>query len=162
MFPHRDDVAHLGSAIRSLAGGGGVMSTAGRRPSVHQTSYALLCQRLRGLLVNAVRAGPRAAGGVGSVPCRASATLYMLLVGHPVDRRGRCRSCWGPGAVLGLRRRFCRVRIAADYWLHQRPEFLHSSLARELELTDLVPAGDLDRAGTLPRMEPVSPPTAPR
>lgn len=133
-------------------------------PSVSETSYAVLCQRLRGVLVDAVQARPGTAGGIGSVPCLASATLYALLMAHPVDRRGRCRSCRRPGAVLGLRRRRCRVHGEARFWLLLQPgEFLHSRLVCELGLTDLLPAqdsrahaavGDLGDADVLPTIEP--------
>ncbi|MDQ3762634.1 MAG: hypothetical protein M3460_13500 [Actinomycetota bacterium] len=85
------------------------MSTSGKGSSVYQTSYALLCQKLRGVLVEKVQAGCGAVDGIDSVLRRASAALYMLLMDHPVDRRGRCRSCRRPGAVFGFRRRHCRV-----------------------------------------------------
>ncbi len=102
-----------------------------------------LREALRGVLVAAVESGPGGAGGIDSIQYRACAALYALLMAHPVDRRGRCRSCRGPGAVLGLRRRRCRVRGAARFWLLQQPaEFLRSQLACELGLTDLPPAQD--------------------
>jgi hypothetical protein len=59
---------------------------------------------------------------------------------HSVDRRGRCRSCRRPGAVLGLRRRRCRVHGEARFCLQQPAEFLRSRLVCELGLTDLPPA----------------------
>jgi hypothetical protein len=134
-----------------------------RRPSGYEISYALLCQRLRGALANAVLAGPGAAG-IGSGPWQVSAALYMLLMGHPVDRRGRCRSCRRSGAVLGFRRRRCRVHGEARFWLLQQPaEFLLSRLVCELGLTDLPPAQDsathtaardLGDTDVLPRAEP--------
>lgn len=105
--------------------------------SVDQDSSERVCQELRGVLQAAVESEPGAAGGIESIQCRAGAALYQLLMDHPVDRRGRCRSCRRPGAVLALRRRLCRVHIKADYWLHQPAEFLHSLLAHELGLTDL-------------------------
>ncbi|MGH3814345.1 MAG: hypothetical protein ACRDUV_18150 [Pseudonocardiaceae bacterium] len=115
----------------------------GKGPTASEASYAWLCERLRAVLVDAVQAGRGAAGGIGSVPCQASAALYALLMAHPVDRRGRCRSCRHPGAVLGCRRRRCRVHGEARFWLLQQPaEFLHSRLVCELGLTDLPPAQD--------------------
>ncbi|MGH3929440.1 MAG: hypothetical protein ACRDTF_05620, partial [Pseudonocardiaceae bacterium] len=73
------------------------MSTQG--PSVCQISHQQLCATLRAILVEAVQAGRRAAEGLGTVPCQAVATLYLLPMNHPLDRRGRCRSCRRPGAV---------------------------------------------------------------
>jgi hypothetical protein len=115
------------------------------RPSVSETSYALWCQRLRGVLADAVQARPDAAGEIGSVPCLASAALYALLMTHPVDRRGRCRSCRRPGAVVGFRHRRCRVHGEARFWLLQQPaEFLRSWLVCEWGLTDLPSAQHSD------------------
>lgn len=102
---------------------------------VYQTSYELLCRLLRKVLVDGVQAGCGAAGGIGSVQFRASATLYALLRAHPLDREGRCRSCRGPGAVFGWRRR-CWVHREASYWLRQPEEFLHSRVVREWGLAD--------------------------
>ncbi len=93
-------------------------------PSVCQTNHDLLCRLLRKVLVDGVQAGRGAAGGIGSVECRAVATLYMLLMDHPIDRRGRCRSCRRPGAVFGPRWRRCRVHIKANLYLHQLDEVL--------------------------------------
>ncbi|MGH3755272.1 MAG: hypothetical protein ACRDRP_21770, partial [Pseudonocardiaceae bacterium] len=61
-----------------------------------------LHQALHGVLVAAVASGPGGPSGIDSVQSRACAALYALLVAHPVDRRGRCRSCRHPGAVLGV------------------------------------------------------------
>lgn len=44
--------------------GGTLTLMISRGPSVHQTSYRLLCDALRGVLRAAVRAGPGAAGGI--------------------------------------------------------------------------------------------------
>jgi hypothetical protein len=86
--------------------------------SVHQTSYDLMCRVLRQGLRDAVQAGPGAAGGIGTVECQAVAALYLLLMDHPMDRRGRCRSCRRPGAVFGPRWRHCRVHGKAKLCLH--------------------------------------------
>jgi hypothetical protein len=99
---------------------------------VYQTRYRLLVELLRRFLVAAVESGDPAR--VCSVACQAVATMYTLLLGHPVDRRGRCRSCRRPGAVVGLGRRRCRVFIGAGFYLLSSGEFLCSHLARELGL----------------------------
>lgn len=97
-------------------------------PSVCQTSDRLMCEALRRVLREAVDSG------VCPASYRACAALYSLLLNHPVDRRGRCRSCRRLGAVLGRRRRRCLVRITAGYWLHQPDAILLSHLAGELGL----------------------------
>jgi hypothetical protein len=113
----------------------------GLRCSVHQTSYAVMCELLRRVLGDAVESGPGAAGGIGSVACRATAALYAVLMDHPIDRRGRCQSCGRTGALLGRPRR-CRVYITAGYWLHQPDNvFLLTHLAGELGLGDPLPPG---------------------
>jgi hypothetical protein len=100
-----------------------------------------LREALHSVLVAAVEAWPGAAGGIDSIQSRACAALYVLLMAHSVDRRGRCRSCRRPGAVLGLRHRRCRVHGEARFCLLQQPaEFLRSRLVCELGLTDLPPA----------------------
>jgi hypothetical protein len=136
-----------------------------RGPSAHQASYDLMCQMLRGVLLAAVQAGPDAPGGIGSVQLRASATLYRLLLDHPVDQSGRCRSCRRPGVLPGRRRHRCRVHIKADYWLHQ-PDvpLLLSQLVSELGLTATDTAATApDDTEVLPRIEldPDDPPTQP-
>ncbi|MGH3886294.1 MAG: hypothetical protein ACRDSZ_06955 [Pseudonocardiaceae bacterium] len=91
--------------------------------TVDQTSYRLVCDVLRGALhQTTAQAGPGAVEGVGSIVYRGSAVLYLLLLDHPIDRRGRCRSCRGPGAVIGLRRRPCRIHLRASYWLLRQPD----------------------------------------
>ncbi|MFN2496991.1 MAG: hypothetical protein ABR608_13960 [Pseudonocardiaceae bacterium] len=97
-----------------------------------QTSYQHLCEVLRGVLVDVVQAGRHAGTEMGAVPSRATAALYLILRNHPVDRRGRCRSCRRPGAWVGRRWRRCRVHGEARLWLHQPAEFLRPQLAREL------------------------------
>ncbi|MGH3767134.1 MAG: hypothetical protein ACRDS0_18875 [Pseudonocardiaceae bacterium] len=126
-----------------------------------------LREALRGVLVAAVSLGHGAAGGVDSLQCRVFATLYALLGDHPVDQRGRCRSCWGPGVVLGLRRRHCRVYGEASVWLQQPEWFLRYRLISELGLTNLSPAqgrvtptaagGVADGTGVVPWFEPGPP-----
>ncbi|MGH3754277.1 MAG: hypothetical protein ACRDRP_16590 [Pseudonocardiaceae bacterium] len=97
---------------------------------------------LRAVLRAAVEAGPGGAGGIDSIQHRACAALYALLSAHPVDRRGRCRSCRRPGAVFGFRRRHCGVHGQARVWLGQPEWFLRSRLVSELSLTDREPAPD--------------------
>ncbi len=145
--------------------------------TVYQTSHDLMCQSLRKVLVDGAQVGGRdATGGIGSVRCRVSAALYALLMAHPVDREGRCRSCRRPGAVLGWRRR-CWVHIEASYWLRQPEEFLRSRVVQEWGLADQSPPGpgaagdresatsraDSDGTDVLPRidLEPGDPPTQP-
>jgi hypothetical protein len=97
--------------------------------TVDQTSHRLLCDTLR----ETVHAGPGAVDWPESIRYRASAVLYMLLLDHPIDRRGRCRSCRRSGVVIGLRRRPCRVHARASYWLlHQPDDPLLSHLAKEV------------------------------
>jgi hypothetical protein len=79
-----------------------------------------------------VRAGPGAVERVGSIRYQASAVLYLLLLEHPIDRRGRCRSC--PRVMIGLRPRPCQIHLRASDWLLRYPDeaLLLSHLAREL------------------------------
>jgi len=99
--------------------------------NVHQTSHELLREALRAGLAAAVDSGRD--GGIGPTQCRASAALYALLGGHPVDRRGRCRSCRGLRALLGRRGRVCRVLVAARFYLYQPEDMLLHLLASELD-----------------------------
>ena len=143
-----------------------------RGASVQQTSHRLMCDALRGVLQEAVDSGGGDRIAVGSVPCRAVAGLYMLLLNHPVDRRGRCRSCRRPGAVLGGRWRRCRVHGEAALWLNQPAEFLGAQLIRELGLNssddacahETALASSLDNSDVLPRMiaESDDPPPTPQ
>ncbi|MGH3922131.1 MAG: hypothetical protein ACRDTT_04550, partial [Pseudonocardiaceae bacterium] len=89
--------------------------------SAPRASYDLMSETLRDAVRTAVDGGP---GEAASVAWRASAALYELLCAHPIDHRGRCRSCWRPGARLGRRRRRCRVYRTASYWLRQPDEVL--------------------------------------
>ncbi|MGH3874262.1 MAG: hypothetical protein ACRDSR_22635 [Pseudonocardiaceae bacterium] len=76
-----------------------IPSDSGR--NVDQTSHRLVCDVLR-------RAGPGVVEEVDSILYRLSAVLLMVLLDHPIDRRGRCRSCRRPGVMIGLRRRSSR------------------------------------------------------
>jgi hypothetical protein len=132
-------------------------------PSVYQTSHALLRRLLHKILMDGVQAGCGAAGGIGSVPLRASATLYALLLAHPLDQQGRCRACRSPGAVFGRRRR-CWVHLQANYWLRQPEEFLHSRVTDEWRLANPSPssagaAPDSTAAATQALQTPVALPT---
>lgn len=89
-----------------------------RSCTVDQTSHRLLCDALR----ETVQVGPGAVENAAPVWYRACAVLYMLLLDHPIDRRGRCRSCRRPGALIGLRRRPCRIHLRASYWLLRQPD----------------------------------------
>ncbi|MGH3767918.1 MAG: hypothetical protein ACRDS0_20240 [Pseudonocardiaceae bacterium] len=86
--------------------------------TIEQTSHQLVCDALR----QAVAAGPGAASGIDSIRYRAAAVLYTLLLDHPLDRRGRCRSCRRSGAMIGPRRRPCRIHLRASYWLLCQPD----------------------------------------
>lgn len=114
--------------------------------SVHQTSYDLLRESLRDDPVAAVESGNGSLGHE-SVHFRASAALYALLGDHPIDRRGRCRCCYGPRALLARRRRFCRVYLVARYYLHQPDDLLLDNLARALEQSDFPGRGGYSTGG---------------
>ncbi|MGH3916020.1 MAG: hypothetical protein ACRDTC_21820 [Pseudonocardiaceae bacterium] len=89
---------------------------------------------------------------MGSVSWRACAALYSLVEEHPVDRRGRCRSCRGPGALLGWGRRRCQVRVWACFWLHQPDEtLLLGLLARELDQHSASSPGVEEQADPVPQ-----------
>lgn len=136
---------------RTAADGGKPMISRG--PSVQQITHELMCAALRTALRSIVDPGrddPRESDSMGD---RAITTLYMIMMSHPVDRRGRCRSCRRPGALLGRRWRRCRVYGEANVWLHQPTEFLRSQLARELRLDD-----PLATCAPLSKLRPSSPP----
>jgi hypothetical protein len=107
---------------------------------------------LRGVVRAAVES-PRGTGGIGSIECRAVITLYSLLMDHPVDQWGRCRSCRRPGSVVGSRWRPCQVHSKATLCLRQLDEVLLSMLADDLGLATApppaapgpAPAGDPSR-----------------
>jgi hypothetical protein len=90
--------------------------------TVNQTSYRLICGALRGILRQAARVDPTAGKEIDSILYRASAVLYELLLDHPIDRRGRCRSCRRPGARITLRRRTCLIHLRASYGLLRQPD----------------------------------------
>ncbi|MGH3772551.1 MAG: hypothetical protein ACRDRW_14340 [Pseudonocardiaceae bacterium] len=108
-------------------------------PLGYRTSQDPLCQMLGKVLVDGVRGG---AVGVGSVAFRACVALFGLLVDHPVDQWGRCRSCRRPGSVFGWRWRQCRVRGKATLCLRQLDEVLLLSLLAELGLAEELGLGD--------------------
>ncbi|MGQ0718320.1 MAG: hypothetical protein ACT4NP_13630 [Pseudonocardiales bacterium] len=131
--------------------------------ATYQTSQGLLQAVLRDALLDVVVSahGVQAIGRVGFGAC---AGLYSLLAAHPVDRRGRCRSCRGPG-WLGRRRQVCMVFQKAHYWLRQPAHRLQAHLASELgvDLPPLPDAADPEATEVLPRVEPdlSEPPTYP-
>ncbi|MDQ3761164.1 MAG: hypothetical protein M3460_05540, partial [Actinomycetota bacterium] len=95
----------------------------------------------------------RNAGGFDAVGCGAGAALDALLAAHPVDRRGRCRSCRRQG---WLRNRVCLVYVEAHYWLSQPTSRVQPHLVSELgvELAPLPDAADPEGTAVLPRIEP--------
>ena len=101
-------------------------------PSVQQTTHRLMSEALCRDLRDAVESGSLGGGGTGSIRCRACVVLYLLLCDHPVDRRGRCRWCRRPGAVLGQRHRPCRIHVKASFWLHQPNDVVLRHLTNEL------------------------------
>ena len=101
-------------------------------PSVQQTVHRLMSEELCCDLRDAVESGSLGGGGTGSIRCRACVVLYLLLCDHSVDRRGRCLSCRRPGAVLGQRRRPCRIHVTASFWLRQPDDVVLRHLATEL------------------------------
>ncbi|PZS40818.1 MAG: hypothetical protein DLM62_00855 [Pseudonocardiales bacterium] len=93
-------------------------------------------------------AGPSTASGIDSIRYRAAAVLYTLLLDHPLDRRGRCRCCRRSGALIGPRRRPCRIHLRASYWLLCQPDAVAAPrhLADALDL-GAVPDGWLVSGG---------------
>lgn len=98
--------------------------------TVGQTSHRLISEALGDELRQAMQAG----SSVDPIRYRLSAVLYLLLRDHCIDRRGRCRSCRRPGAMITIRRQPCRILIKARYWLLHPPDQAHllSQLAAEL------------------------------
>jgi hypothetical protein len=103
--------------------------------TVDQASHRLVFEALR----KTVREGPGARDGGGSIRYRASALVYLLLLEHPIDERGRCRSC--PGLMTGLRPRPCRIHgKASDLLLYYPDEaLLLAHLAEELGASRVPP-----------------------
>ncbi len=120
--------------------------------TVDQTSHRLVCDALRQILRQGTQTGPGAVEDVGSMLYQVSAVLYQLLLDHPIDQRGRCRSCRRPGARIAFRRRCCLIHLRASHWLLHQPDkaMLLGRLADELGLGTRSPssAGTLsDRSG---------------
>ncbi|MGH3933331.1 MAG: hypothetical protein ACRDTF_25520 [Pseudonocardiaceae bacterium] len=133
-----------------------------RISTVQQISYALGCEQLRRILRPVLASGREGDGGVLGVEQRACAGLFALLLDHPVDRRGRCRSCRRPGAVFGRRWRRCGVHRTAGHWL-QEPHVgvLLRTLAHELDAPVPPPPISADPdTDALPRI--AADPTGPR
>lgn len=124
---------------------------------------------LRDVLIATVRSGPVGESGTDSIQYRACAVLYLLLCDHPVDGQGRCQRCRRRGAVLGRRRRECRIYLAASFWLRQPDEVVLGHFASELDhrrvpvrgtrrrpercsTTRVVPADDPDATEVLSRI----------
>lgn len=135
----------------------------GINANVHQIEHGLLREVLRRFLLAEVQSS-RGAGGCGRVVCGAVAALDSLLAAHPVDRRGRCRSCRRSG-WSGRRARVCLVLQKSHYWLRQPAHRVQAHLASELgvDLAPLPEGADPEATDMLPRVEPdpSDPPTDP-
>jgi hypothetical protein len=120
--------------------------------TIEQTHHRLIRDALRETL----QAGPGALENIDSLRYRASAVLYLLLLEHPLDERGRCWSC--PGALSWLRPRPCQIHLKASEWLlHHPDEVLRSHLAREFGTTSLLshrPTGTPPRSGLTVKARP--------
>jgi hypothetical protein len=110
-------------------------------PSMHQAVYDVMYTALRRVLREGMQAGPGAKEEIDSLPCRVSGALYALLMAHPIDRHGRCRSCRRPGSVLGRRRQDCVVCFEVSYWLSQPDRVLRARIAHQWGLTRQPAAG---------------------
>lgn len=131
--------ALLGVLGRAL-GDSGVIVVIRGGSGVAQTNHDLMRRTLREVLVAGVQVGPRAVGGIGSVPLRACAALCELLREHPIDQGGRCQLCRWPGSVFGGRWQPCRVYHKANLCLRQLDEvLLLSPLIDELGLDVVLP-----------------------
>lgn len=116
-----------------------------RGGSVYQANDEFMCKVLCQALADGVRAGLGSAEGIGSLRCRVSGALYVLLLIHQVDEQGRCRSCRRPGAVFGWHRRPCEVHREASFWLRQPDWFLASRGRPGAPVGPLIPIEDLPR-----------------
>lgn len=115
--------------------------------NVYQAGYDRLRDVLHSAVTHAAHTGPDAADGIGSLGWRTGVALDSLLAAHPVDRRGRCRSCHSPG--LWRRRRVCLVFQQAHYWLRQPIDQLPGHLAGKPGVTvsdSLLPIGGVGRS----------------
>lgn len=101
-------------------------------PVACHASYSFMCQALRGFLVDVVES--RDHDVVDTIAFRASATLYAMLLNHPIDEKGRCRSCRRSAAGFGRRRRRCRVHLLTGLHMLYSGDFLLSYVAGELGL----------------------------
>ena len=120
---------------------------------MYQTEHDLLREMLRRFLVAEVQSACDA-GQCGRMVCGAVAALDSLLAAHPVDRRGRCRSCRRP-RWLGRRRWVCMVYVEARYWLRQPTPRVRAHLASELGVDPPAPppeAADPETTEILPGM----------
>jgi hypothetical protein len=150
-------------SVRRLPPGGGVTPMTRSGPTMYQTNHTLLCRLLRKILADGVQAGRGAAGGIGSVRFRASATLYALLLAYLLDQQDPYRSCRRPDAVLAYRRH-CWVHGQARYWLRQPEWLLHFRIADSGDWPPSAGAApdqessshpaDPDDTNTLSRIEP--------
>jgi hypothetical protein len=137
-------------------------------PSEHQAIYDVMYTALRQVLREGVQASPGAAEGLDSLFCRVSGALYALLMAHPIDRHGRCRSCRRPGSVLGRRRQDCLVYSEVSCWLGQPDTLLRARIAHQWQLTRhpaahvaTTPNQDSTPSPAPPDTPDVPPPTAP-
>lgn len=101
--------------------------------SGYQAGHGLLCEELRGWLVNTLEHGDGAQDGNEPTRWRECAVVYSLLREHAIDQKGRCRRCRCPRAVFRRRRRRCQVHVVADFYLRQPEEFVRSYLTGELD-----------------------------
>jgi hypothetical protein len=145
--------AHCKATVRRVSS---TTETTPSVPSAHQTSYGWLRDMLRGAERAEVTSGP----GIGTMGYRATAALNALLAAHPVDQRGRCRSCRRPGALWGRGRRTCLIYWTTRYWLLQPLEALRLRLDPELPVHVDAPSPshtvDRDVIDALPRRAPDS------
>jgi hypothetical protein len=88
-------------------------------PAVDQARHDPLCQMLRKVLMDAAQASE-----IGSVPLRACAALYGVLLDHPVDEWGRCRSCHRPGLVFGPQWHPCQLHRKVTLCLRHLDEVM--------------------------------------